>query len=42
MKTTEDWLKEKVWEEVRQFEKDYSIVDRKIVEKLVSSFIPKQ
>lgn len=34
------WLK--TWEEVRQFEKDYSVVDRKIVERLVASFVPKQ
>jgi hypothetical protein len=30
------WLK--TWEEVRQFEKDYSVVDRKIVANLVSNF----
>lgn len=34
------WLK--TWEQVRQFEKDYSVVDRKIVEKLVANFKPKQ
>ena len=34
------WLK--TWEEVRQFEKDYSVVDRKIVENLVANFTPKQ
>ena len=34
------WLK--TWEEVRQFEKDYSVVDRKIVERLVAGFVPKQ
>lgn len=33
------WLK--TWEDVRQFEKDYSVVDRKIVERLVSEFKPK-
>jgi len=33
------WLK--TWEQVRQFEKDYSIVDRKIVERLVANFVPK-
>lgn len=33
------WLK--TWEEVRQFEKDYSVVDRKIVENLVANFKPK-
>jgi hypothetical protein len=33
------WLK--TWKEVRQFEKDYSVVDRKIVEKLISKFIPR-
>ena len=36
---TFSWLK--TWEEVRQFEKDYSVVDRKIVENLVSNFKPK-
>lgn len=34
------WLK--TWEQVKQFEKDYSVVDRKIVEKLVAGFVPKQ
>jgi hypothetical protein len=34
------WLK--TWEQVRQFEKDYSVVDRKIVERLVAGFVPKQ
>lgn len=34
------WLK--TWDEVRQFEKDYSVVDRKIVERLVTNFVPKQ
>jgi len=34
------WLK--TWEQVRQFEKDYSVVDRKIVERLVANFVPKQ
>jgi hypothetical protein len=34
------WLK--TWEEVRQFEKDYSVVDRKIVANLVTNFVPKQ
>ncbi len=33
------WLK--TWEEVRQFEKDYSVVDKKIVEELVSNFVLK-
>jgi hypothetical protein len=33
------WLK--TLEEVRQFEKDYTVVDRKIVEKLVANFVPK-
>ena len=32
----------KTWEEVRQFEKDYSVVDRKIVANLVTNFVPKQ
>lgn len=34
------WLK--TWEEVKQFEKDYSVVDRKIVERLVAGFVPNQ
>lgn len=34
------WLK--TWDEVRRFEKDYSVVDRKIVERLVANFVPKQ
>ena len=34
------WLK--TWKEVRQFEKDYDIVDREIIENLVTNFIPKQ
>jgi hypothetical protein len=34
------WLK--TLEEVKQFEKDYSVVDRKIVERLVAGFVPKQ
>ncbi len=34
------WLK--TIEQVRQFEKDYSVVDRKIVENLVSNYIKKQ
>ena len=34
------WLK--TWEQVRRFEKDYSVVDRKIVERLVANFVPKQ
>lgn len=34
------WLK--TWKEVRQFEKDYSVVDRKVVEKLVRDFTPKK
>lgn len=33
------WLK--TWDEVRQFQKDYEVVDRKIVENLVSNFIEK-
>lgn len=33
------WLK--TWEKVRQFEKDYSVVDRKYVEKLVNGFVPR-
>lgn len=33
------WLK--TWDQVRQFEKDYSVVDRKIVERLVANFSPK-
>ena len=36
---TFSWLK--TWEEVKQFEKDYSVVDRKIVENLVANFKPK-
>jgi hypothetical protein len=31
----------KTWDEVRKFEKDYSVVGRKIVENLVSNFQPK-
>ena len=34
------WLK--TWDEVRQFEKDYTVVDRKIVANLVTNFVPKQ
>jgi hypothetical protein len=34
------WLK--TWNEVRQFEKDYTVVDRKIVANLVTNFVPKQ
>lgn len=34
------WLK--TWDEVYQFEKDYLVVDRKIVENLVSNFKPKK
>lgn len=34
------WLK--TWEQVRQFEKDYSIVDKEIVERLIANFVPKQ
>jgi len=34
------WLK--TWKEVRQFEQDYSVVDRKIVQQLVDNFVPKQ
>ena len=33
------WMK--TWEEVRQFEKDYSIVDKDTVERLVINFVPK-
>jgi hypothetical protein len=33
------WLK--TWEEVRQFEKDYSVVDIKVVANLVANFVPK-
>jgi hypothetical protein len=33
------WLE--TWEQVRQFEKDYSVVDRKIVENLVANFKPR-
>lgn len=33
------WLR--TWEQVYQFEKDYSVVDRKFVEKLISNFKPK-
>lgn len=33
------WLK--TWDDVRQFEKDYSIVDPDYVKKLVSNFTPK-
>ena len=31
----------KTWKQVRQFEKDYSVVDRKIVANLVTNFVPK-
>lgn len=34
------WLK--TWEEVWQFEEDYGVVDRKIVEKLITNFTPKK
>jgi len=34
------WLR--TWDEVKRFEKDYSVVDRKIVQNLVSNFKPKQ
>jgi len=34
------WLK--TWDEVRRFEKDYEVVDRKIVATLVTNFVPKQ
>lgn len=34
------WLK--TWDEVRQFEKDYEVVDRKIVANLVANFIEKK
>jgi len=33
------WLK--TWEEVREFQKYYTCVDNKIVENLVSNFVPK-
>lgn len=33
------WLK--TWNEVRQFEKDYSVVNEEIVSNLVSKFVPK-
>jgi len=33
------WLR--TWDQVKQFEKDYSIVDKKIVERLVTNFVPK-
>lgn len=39
LSATFSWLK--TWEQVRQFEKDYSVVDRKIVENLVANFKPK-
>lgn len=39
LSTKFSWLK--TWEQVRQFEKDYSVVDKKIVERLVASFVPK-
>lgn len=34
------WLK--TWDEVRNFEKDFMVVDRKIVANLVANFVPKQ
>ena len=34
------WLK--TWEQVRQFEKDYTVVDREIVQRLVDNFVPEQ
>lgn len=34
------WLR--TWEEVWQFERDYSIVDEKLVKELVSKFVPKE
>jgi len=34
------WLES--WKEVRQFEKDYNVVDRKIVKGLVDNFVPKR
>ena len=33
------WLK--TWDEVRNFEKDFMVVDRKIVTNLVTNFVPK-
>lgn len=33
------WLR--TWEEVRQFERDYSVVNKEIVDRLVSNFTPK-
>jgi hypothetical protein len=33
------WLK--TWEEVKQFQKDYSVVDKVLVDKLVAGFKPK-
>lgn len=33
------WLR--TWKEVRQFERDYAVVDREIVENLVKGFTPK-
>ena len=34
------WLKN--WEEVKKFKKDYSVVDRDIVDRLVANFVPKK
>ena len=34
------WLKN--WEEVKKFKKDYSVVDRDIVDRLVVNFVPKK
>lgn len=36
---TFSWLK--TWDEVKEFQKYYTCVDQKIVEKLVSEFVPK-
>jgi predicted membrane protein len=36
LKAKFSWIK--TWEEARQFKKDYSVVDRKYVEELVSNF----
>ena len=38
LNTKFSWLK--TWEQVYQFEKDYSVVNRKIVENLVANFVP--
>jgi len=39
LSATFSWLK--TWEQVREFEKDYEVVDRKIVQRLVANFVPK-